>query len=106
MKICVVAILMAFSLNAFAVSQDSGKIAKLYVDESGNIAVILDMGFPNAVQDGQCVTGNGFAGTTTAAVELKSVLLAAKASGANVIIDTLGCDAGGAWLKVKAIYVE
>ncbi|MCP5078168.1 MAG: hypothetical protein GY951_08960 [Psychromonas sp.] len=106
MKNIIILIMIVFNNVALASSSDSGVIKQLYVSSSGNIAVKLINGFPNSVAASECSTYNGWAGSTTADPALKSVLLAAKATGSNVSLVISGCDANNSWLKVHAVYVK
>lgn len=98
---------LALTPNVYAAySQDVGKIAELYVNDSGNIAVRLDGGFPNAIAAGQCSIGYGWAGRVAANSTLKAALLAAKSTGSSVTITTLGCETGSDWLKILDVYIK
>ena len=84
-------------------------ISQLYTDSSGNLAVKLEGGFPNSVAANECSTanGNGWAGVaTTADSGIKAALLAAKTSQSPVSLSITGCEAGGARLKITAVYVK
>ena len=96
------------SSGSFAAA-DEGVIAQLYTDSSGNLAVKLEGGFPNSIAANECSTanGNGWAGVaTTVNSSVKAALLAAKASQSPVSLSITGCEAGGAWLKITAVYVK
>ena len=54
-----------------AATSDQGTIKALYVDESGNMAIKLNNGFPQAIASGECTTYNGWAGVTADAPTLK-----------------------------------
>ena len=95
--------------SASLAASDEGTIAQLYTDSAGNVAVKLATGFPNSVAASECVSANsnGWAGVAvTANSALKAALLAAKATESVVSLSILGCEAGGAWFKVMAVYVK
>lgn len=107
-RICALVICGLISSGSFAAS-DEGVITQLYTDSSGSLAVKLDGGFPNSVAANECSTasGNGWAGVAPAINSaLKAALLAAKTSQSPVSLSITGCEAGGAWLRITAVYVK
>jgi hypothetical protein len=91
---------------SYAGANDQGIISELYVDDAGNMAIQLENGFPQAVARSECATNNGWAGVTIDAPELKSVLLAAKATQSLVTVSIYGCASNGAWFNVRGVYVK
>jgi hypothetical protein len=89
-----------------AAAGDTGVISELYVDNTGAVAIKLKEGFTNSVNGEECTTSNGWAGVTIDAPELKSALLAAKATNSTVTVIIDGCAANGAWFKLRAAYVK
>lgn len=87
-------------------TNDTGTIKELYIDQGGAIAIQLNEGLPNSVSANECPTYNGFAGNQTADPALTSALLAAKVSNSTVQLSILGCEAGGAWMKITAVYIK
>ena len=100
-------IALIFSAFSYAGSSDVGTISRLYVDSSGIMAIQLNNGFPNAVSSSQCPSSNGWAYLQPEApTELKSVLLAAKATQSQVSISIWGCEPNGTSLILGAVYVD
>ena len=95
-------------VSAATYTQDTGKIKNLYVSASGNIAIQLDNGFPNAASGGQCTTANlnSFGGNAIADPVFKSTLLAARAAQQTLTVTVQGCEANGAWFKIIDVYVN
>jgi hypothetical protein len=99
--------LVLWASSAFAAScSDNGAITQLYTDNTNNLAVVLAGGFPNAVSTAQCATANGWAGVSSdpSNANIKATLLAAKAAGNPVSIVINGCEAGGGWFRIVAVY--
>jgi len=99
-------VLMLVSGFTLAASGDTGIISELYVDNTGAVAIKLKDGFTNSVNGQECTTNNGWAGVTIDAPELKSALLAAKATNSTVTLSISGCTANGAWFNLRAAYVK
>lgn len=96
--------LSGISLSASA-SQDIGKISTIFVSTSGDIAITLTGGFPNATESNQCFGYKEYAGIPASAdPAFKSTLLAAKAAQQTVRVIISGCQGG--WFKIVGIYVE
>lgn len=83
----------------------TGKVVKLYTDDSGAMAIRLDNAV-SASANAECPTNNGWMGVTDDRKDLKAALLAAKMAGAPVKLILAGCTAGDQWLKVRGIYIE
>lgn len=98
--------LLAASPCINAASADEGVIQELYVENGGSIAVKLEGGFPNSIAANECSSASGWAGALTPDPVVKSALLMAKASRAPVSLSISGCEAGGGWLKLNAVYVK
>ncbi|MEC4088705.1 MULTISPECIES: hypothetical protein [Pseudoalteromonas] len=96
---------LLFSGSALASFEMSGKIIRLFVSETGSIAVRLDKNYNDSAKQA-CPGFNGWAGNVSADPILKSTLLAAHASKTNVALSISGCTAGGAWVKVAAVYSD
>lgn len=94
------------SCNTLAGTADVGVISELYVDDSGGMAIKLNNGFPKSIASNECTTNNGWAGVTSDAPELKSALLAAKATQSTITVGLYGCTSNGSWLKIKTLYVK
>ena len=100
MKYILVITSLLISSLTFA-GQDFGKISKLYIDMSGIMAIQLDEGFPASAS--LCTSSNGWAYVpANAPPELKSLLLAAKASKARLQVTINECANGNA-LQVHAV---
>lgn len=105
MKLIFAIFLFLFASLSYA-TNDTGIVQEIYIDEGGAVAIKLVEGFPNSVVASECSTNNGYAGNLAADSALKAALLAAKATGSTVVVSIDGCDAGGAWLKVVAVYIK
>ena len=107
MKILVALLVLISIPSVLLAASDEGTIKTLYTDTAGNLAVQLGSGFPNSVAANECSTYNGWAGvSTTVNSALKAALLSAEASQSPVLLSISGCEAGGAWLKITAVYVK
>src|SRR5687768_13759568 len=102
--LCLAAVLL-WAASAWASSTDSGLITKMYSNNGGYLAVFLNNGYPNAVNE--CPGANGWAGVNgdPANKDIKATLMLAKAMGQQVEIVVDGCEAGGAWYKIAHVYV-
>ena len=94
-----------FSSIAYA-TEDYGKIEKIYITQSGSIALKLFDGFPNADAASECPTNIGWAGNLNADPSMIASLLSAKASSTNVSLVITGCDNNDKWFKITAVYIR
>ena len=94
------------SSTSFATTIIDGTISTLHTDSAGNVAVKLAEGFPQAVVNAECSTATGWAGVGAVNSALKAALLTAKATQTPVSLSISGCEAGGVWLKVIAVYLK
>ncbi|ALQ08176.1 hypothetical protein D172_008960 [Pseudoalteromonas sp. Bsw20308] len=106
MKKKLIASLIMISSSVMAGTGDVGKISELFVEDSGAMAIKLSNGFPKSIASSECPTNNGWAGVTIDSPELKSALLAAKATQSEVSVSIYGCTRSNAWFKVRSVYVK
>jgi len=102
MKNLLVLFVVIFSNMAFSATTDVGTVSQVYVSYAGHIAVKLNEGIPNITAAGEC-SGATWVGRYTADPVMKSVLIAAKASGAKVTVSASGCEGG--WAKLLGVYM-
>jgi hypothetical protein len=102
------------SFNAVAQSArgaDIGHISQIYSDQIGNLGVILDVPYSDAIAKGTCPTFNVAGGAwamipSNADKTIKATALLAKARNTKVQVVTRGClqDSDG-WLQIESIYI-
>ncbi|TQV74920.1 hypothetical protein FLL45_08145 [Aliikangiella marina] len=103
--ILITMLLISQNICASEFSQDTGKVANLYVTPGGTIAFKLSggrAGIPNAVAKFSCTTNGGWIGHETMKPIFESAILAAKTAGNEITVTIDGCEGG--WFKVKDIY--
>lgn len=99
--------LLPFGASLFAYTHDSGVISNFYVEPGGAIAIKLAGGFPKSKANNECPGFNGWAGIVNADPILKSAILAAKVSSAQVTVTLHSCAAGASkWLGIHNIYIN
>lgn len=102
--------MLFLSTMAFAES-DTGKVIEIYAHPDGQMALKLNNGLPNSNRVNSCgYTGEireQFAGVeSTDDNSIKSTMLAAKATGSEVIVVTFGKCLPGGWIKIEAIHMK
>ena len=102
----VFALASTISIAAYAAA-DVGKIVEVYAHPGGQMALRLDQGLPNSNAANNCgVASNPWAGVAPAdSASIKSAILAAKATGSQVTLVTLGNCIGG-WIKIEAMSIN
>jgi len=105
-KLLVASLLAIPSIAMAAASEVSVTINKLFVDNTGNVAIQLTTPLQPAT-NAECPANNTFIGVVApVAKELVSALLAAKATQSKVTLALSGCSGNGAWVKLVAVYFE
>jgi len=84
-----------------AYTQDTGKVTKVFADQSGNFAIQIDGGFVNARNMFGC-NAAVFAGGGPVDPAMKAIILTAKAAGTSVTVTLEGCIGG--WFKMTDVY--
>jgi hypothetical protein len=96
--------------SAALAAADTGVIVEVYVHLNGSTAILLDKGVPDAHAVNKC----GYTGTeltqwagvsADASSDIKSAILAAKATGSTVTLVTLG-NCLGQWQQIEAMHIK